>query len=155
MTGTETTNPETTELIERLVERGNMLEAYARVVGNRGTAGIDLMTVEDLKPWLQAHWLEVKERLLAGTYRPEAVRGVEIPKPNGGKRQLGIPTVVDRLIQQALHQILSPIFEPEFSPNSYGFRPGRGAHDAIRKAKEFQLSGKRWVVDIDLAKFLD
>jgi len=155
MTGTETTNPETTELIERLVERGNMLEAYARVVGNRGAAGIDLMTVEDLKPWLQAHWLEVKERLLAGTYQPEAVRGVEIPKPNGGKRQLGIPTVVDRLIQQALHQILSPIFEPEFSPNSYGFRPGRGAHDAIRKAKEYQLAGKRWVVDIDLAKFFD
>jgi Retron-type reverse transcriptase len=155
MTGTDTTSPETTELIERLVERGNMLDAYARVVGNGGAAGVDRMTVEDLKPWLQAHWLEVKERLLAGTYRPEAVRGVEIPKPNGGKRQLGIPTVVDRLIQQALHQILSPIFEPEFSSNSYGFRPGRGAHDAIRKAKEYQLAGKRWVVDIDLAKFFD
>ncbi len=83
------------------------------------------------------------------------MRGVEIPKPNGGKRQLGIPTVVDRLIQQALHQVLSPIFEPEFSPHSYGFRPGRGAHDAIRKAKEYQLAGKRWVVDIDLAKFFD
>jgi RNA-directed DNA polymerase len=155
MTGTGTTNPETIELIERLVERGNMLEAYARVVGNRGAAGVDTMTVTDLKPWLQSHWLEVKERLLAGTYRPEVVRGVEIPKPNGGKRQLGIPTVVDRLIQQALHQVLSPIFEPEFSPNSYGFRPGRGAHDAIRKAKKYQLAGKRWVVDIDLAKFFD
>jgi RNA-directed DNA polymerase len=155
MTGTETTNPETTELIERLVERGNMLEAYERVVGNRGAAGVDKMTVLDLKPWLRTHWPEVKERLLAGTYRPDAVRGVEIPKPNGGKRQLGIPTVVDRLIQQALHQMLSPIFEPVFSPNSYGFRPGRGAHDAILKAKEFQLAGKRWVVDIDLAKFFD
>ena len=155
MTGTEMTNPETTELIERLVERGNMLEAYARVVGNKGAAGVDKMTVEDLKPWLQTYWLEVKERLLTGTYRPEVVRGVEIPKPNGGKRQLGIPTVVDRLIQQALHQILSPIFELEFSPNSYGFRPGRGAHDAILKAKEYQLEGKRWVVDIDLAKFFD
>jgi RNA-directed DNA polymerase len=155
VTGTETTNPETVELIERLVERGNMFEAYARVVGNKGGAGVDRMTVSDLKPWLQAHWLEVKERLLAGTYRPEVVRGVEIPKPNGGKRQLGIPTVVDRLIQQALHQVLSPIFEPEFSPNSYGFRPGRGAHDAILKAKEYQRAGKRWVVDIDLAKFFD
>lgn len=155
MTGTETTNPETTELIERLVERGNMLEAYARVVGNKGAAGVDKMTVLDLKPWLRIHWPEVKERLLAGTYRPEVVRGVEIPKPNGGKRQLGIPTVVDRLIQQALHQVLSPKFEPGFSPSSYGFRPGRGAHDAIRKAKEFQLAGKQWVVDIDLAKFFD
>jgi len=155
VTGTERANPETTELIERLVERGNMLDAYARVVGNKGAAGVDSMTVEDLKPWLQAHWLEVKGRLLAGTYRPEVVRGVEIPKPNGGKRQLCIPTVVDRLIQQALHQVLSPIFEPEFSPNSYGFRPGRGAHDAILKAKEYQLAGKHWVVDIDLAKFFD
>lgn len=147
--------PETTKLIERLVERGTMREAYARVVGNKGAAGVDKMTVEALKPWLQAHWVEVKGRLLRGTYRPEVVRGVEIPKPNGGKRQLGIPTVVDRFIQQALHQILSPIFEPEFSANSYGFRPGRGAHDAIRKAKEYQLAGKRWVVDIDLAKFFD
>ena len=155
MTRTEETNPETTKLIERLVERGTMREAYARVVGNKGAAGVDKMTVEELKPWLQAHWVEVKGRLLRGTYRPEVVRGVEIPKPNGGKRQLGIPTVVDRLIQQALHQILSPIFEPEFSANSYGFRPGRGAHDAIRKAKEYQLAGKRWVVDIDLAKFFD
>jgi len=155
VTRTEETNPETTTLIERLVERGTMREAYARVVGNKGAAGVDKMTVEELKPWLQAHWVEVKGRLLRGTYRPEVVRGVEIPKPNGGKRQLGIPTVVDRLIQQALHQILSPIFEPEFSANSYGFRPGRGAHDAIRKAKEYQLAGKRWVVDIDLAKFFD
>ena len=155
MTRTEETNPETTKLIERLVERGTMREAYARVVGNKGAAGVDKMTVEALKPWLQAHWVEVKGRLLRGTYRPEVVRGVEIPKPNGGKRQLGIPTVVDRFIQQALHQILSPIFEPEFSANSYGFRPGRGAHDAIRKAKEYQLAGKRWVVDIDLAKFFD
>jgi RNA-directed DNA polymerase len=155
VTRTEETNPETTKLIERLVERGTMREAYARVVGNKGAAGVDKMTVEALKPWLQAHWVEVKGRLLRGTYRPEVVRGVEIPKPNGGKRQLGIPTVVDRLIQQALHQILSPIFEPEFSANSYGFRPGRGAHDAIRKAKEYQLAGKRWVVDIDLAKFFD
>lgn len=155
MTRTEETNPETTTLIERLVERGTMREDYARVVGNKGAAGVDKMTVEELKPWLQAHWVEVKGRLLRGTYRPEVVRGVEIPKPNGGKRQLGIPTVVDRLIQQALHQILSPIFEPEFSANSYGFRPGRGAHDAIRKAKEYQLAGKRWVVDIDLAKFFD
>lgn len=155
MTGTEPRNPETTELMERLVERGNMLEAYARVVGNKGAAGVDGMTVTDLKGWLQTHWPGVKENLLNGRYEPEAVRGVEIPKPNGGKRQLGIPTVVDRLIQQALHQVLSPIFDPEFSPSSYGFRVGKSAHQAVLAAKEYQKQGKRWVVDIDLAKFFD
>lgn len=155
MTGTETKSPERTGEIERLVERENMLTAYRRVVGNKGAAGIDGMTVEELKGRLQTHWVGVKGKLLRGTYRPEAVRGVEIPKPSGGKRQLGIPTVVDRLIQQAFHQVLSPIFEPEFSPSSYGFRPGKNAHQAVLKAKEYQLAGKRWVVDIDLAKFFD
>jgi len=111
--------------------------------------------VDELKGWVRANWDRVKGELLAGKYRPQAVRGVEIPKPNGGKRQLGIPTVVDRLIQQALHQVLSPIFEPDFSEHSYGFRPGRSAHDAIRSAKKHQMDGKRWVVDIDLAKFFD
>lgn len=155
MTGTEPRSPETTEVMERLVERENMLEAYARVVGNKGAAGIDGMTVADLKGWLQTHWAAVKEELLNGRYEPQAVRGVEIPKPNGGKRQLGIPTVVDRLIQQALHQVLSPIFDSEFSPNSYGFRAGKSAHQAVLAAKEYQRQGKRWMVDIDLAKFFD
>ena len=155
MTGAEPSSPEMTELMERLVERGNMREAYARGVGNKGAAGIDGMTVADLKDWLKARWPEVKEDLLNGRYEPEAVRGVEIPKPNGGKRQLGIPTVADRLIQQALHQVLSPIFDPEFSSNSYGFRAGKSAHQAVLAAKEYQLQGKRWVVDIDLAKFFD
>jgi len=155
MTGTEPKSPEMTELMERLVERGNMREAYGQVVGNKGAAGIDGMTVTDLKGRLQTHWAEVKEDLLNGRYEPEAVRGVEIPKPNGGKRQLGIPTVIDRLIQQALYQVLSPIFDPAFSPNSYGFRVGKSAHQAVLAAKEYQLQGKRWVVDIDLAKFFD
>jgi len=148
-------NPETTALIERLVERENMNRAYKRVKANKGAAGVDGMTVDELKGWVRANWDRVKGELLAGKYRPQAVRGVEIPKPNGGKRQLGIPTVVDRLIQQALHQVLSPIFEPDFSEHSYGFRPGRSAHDAIRSAKKHQMDGKRWVVDIDLAKFFD
>ena len=155
MTGTESRSPERTMLIERLVERENMLEAYSRVVGNKGAAGVDGMTVEDLKGWLRTNWAGVKDELLGGRYKPKEVRGVEIPKPNGGKRQLGIPTVVDRLIQQALHQVLSPIFEPGFSQSSYGFRPGKSAHQAILAAKEYQAGGKRWVVDIDLAKFFD
>jgi RNA-directed DNA polymerase len=155
MTETETASPETTRLIERLVERGNMLKAYDRVVRNNGAPGVDEMPAGELKDWLREHWPMVKEQLLTGKFIPQAVRGVEIPKPNGGKRQLGIPTVVDRLIQQALHQVLSPIFEPGFSPNSYGFRPGKNAQQAVKQAKEFQVAGKRWVVDIDLAKFFD
>lgn len=155
MTKAEPKSPEPAKLIERLVERGNMIRAYERVVGNKGSAGIDGMTVDDLKGWLRVNWPGVKEQLLSGRYMPASVRGVEIPKPNGGKRQLGIPTVVDRLIQQALHQVLSPIFDPEFSSDSYGFRPGKSAHQAVLRAKEHQLNGKRWVVDIDLTKFFD
>jgi RNA-directed DNA polymerase len=146
---------ENTNLIERLVERENMTRAYERIVGNKGAAGIDKMTVDELKGYLRANWAGIKEQLLNGTYVPQAVRGVEIPKPNGGKRLLGIPTVVDRLIQQALHQILNPIFEPHFSQHSYGFRAGRSTAQAVRKAKEYQLQGRRWVVDMDLAKFFD
>lgn len=155
MAGATVASLETTKLMERLVERENMLKAYGRVVGNKGAAGIDGMTVADLKGWLRLHWPEVKEALLEGRYQPMAVRGVEIPKPNGGKRQLGIPTVVDRLIQQALHQVLNPLFDPGFSPNSYGFRNGRSAHQAVLAAREFQRQGRRWVVDLDLAKFFD
>jgi RNA-directed DNA polymerase len=141
--------------MELIVSRENMTRAYARVVGNKGAAGIDKMSVADLKPFLVEHWPRVRDELLAGRYMPQAVRGVEIPKPGGGVRLLGIPTAVDRLIQQALHQVLMPLFDPGFSDNSYGFRPGRRAHDAVRAAKAHVASGKRFVVDMDLEKFFD
>ena len=113
------------------------------------------LTVSELKDHLKQHWPTIRTRLLAGTYQPLPVRRVDIPKPQGGVRTLGIPTVVDRLIQQALHQVLQPIFEPTFSEASYGFRPGRNAHQALRQAREYVAQGKRWVVDIDLEKFFD
>jgi RNA-directed DNA polymerase len=113
------------------------------------------MTVDDLGEYLKTNWTHIRKELLEGAYKPGAVRKVEIPKPNGGKRQLGIPTVVDRLIQQAIHQALEPIFDPDFSSHSYGFRRGRSAHDAVRKARDYVEEGRRWVVDIDLEKFFD
>jgi RNA-directed DNA polymerase len=150
------TCPGTEELMEAVVERENMLNAYRRVVSNKGSAGVDGMSVEELKPYLQSHWGRIKEQLLGGRYRPQPVLRVEIPKPGGkGMRKLGIPTVVDRLIQQALHQVMSPIFDPEFSESSYGFRPGRSAHQALSQAREHVAGGKRWVVDMDLEKFFD
>jgi RNA-directed DNA polymerase len=151
----EPVGPETEQLMEAVVARENMFSAYEQVVSNKGAAGIDEMTVEQLKPYLQEHWAKIKEELLKGEYQPQPVRCVEIPKPQGGMRQLGIPTVVDRLIQQALHQVLSPIFEPEFSESSYGFRPGRSAHQAVRQAREYVAEGRRWVADLDLEKFFD
>lgn len=154
-TAGNTTPEQEEQLIEKMVERSNMMEAYKQVIGNKGSAGIDGMTVEDLKPFVQANWETIKGTLLSGTYQPKAVRVVEIPKPTGGYRQLGIPTVVDRLIQQAMYQVLSPMFDPEFSQHSYGFRAGRSAHGAVQKAQEHQKHGKRWVVDIDLARFFD
>lgn len=153
--GERNTTPEEVQLMEQLVERSNMKKAYAQVLRNKGAAGIDNMPVESLMPYLREKWPEIKEQLLKGYYKPKPVRKVEIPKPDGGRRQLGIPTVLDRLIQQAIHQILSPIFEPTFSENSYGFRPGRSAQQAVQRAKEYQGEGKRWVVDMDLAKFFD
>jgi RNA-directed DNA polymerase len=153
--GKDDSIPEDMQLMERLVERKNMRKAYSQVMRNRGAAGIDKMPVEALMPYLKEKWPEIREQLVNGEYRPKPVRGVEIPKPDGGKRQLGIPTVLDRLIQQAIYQILSPIFEPGFSDSSYGFRPGRSAHEAILKAKEYQSEGRKWVVDMDLAKFFD
>src|SRR2546426_2275820 len=149
------TKPEAPRLMEAVVERSNMLCAYERVVKNEGAPGVDGLTVAELKPWLKAHWAKVRQALLAGDYMPAAVRTVEIPKPQGGVRTLGIPTVVDRLIQQALHQVLQPLFDPEFSESSYGFRPGRNAHQAVEAARSYVAEGKRWVVDLDLEKFFD
>jgi len=147
---------ETTQLMDAVVERENMIAALRRVERNKGAAGIDKMPVSDLRPYLTAHWSRIKEELLSGSYQPSAVREVEIPKPGGkGVRKLGIPTVVDRLIQQALHQVLSPVFDPFFSDHSYGFRPGRSAHQAVRRAREYVADGRRWVVDMDLEKFFD
>lgn len=140
---------------EAVFERENMRTAQKRVESNKGTAGVDGMEVKDLSGYLKAHWLEVREALESGKYRPSPVRRVEIPKPDGGVRQLGIPTVLDRLIQQAIAQVLSPMFEAGFSPYSYGFRPGRSAHQAVQKAQEYIQEGYDWVVDIDLEKFFD
>jgi len=154
--GKENSHPEAEKMIEEAVERENMLRAYRRVVANRGSAGVDGMRVDQLEGELKTHWREMKEKLIEGTYRPQPVKRVEIPKPGGsGKRQLGIPTVTDRLIQQALMQVLTPIFDPGFSEHSYGFRPKRSAHQAVEKAREYMEAGYRWVVDIDLEKFFD
>ena len=143
------------ELMSVVLERGNMKRAYDRVLRNKGAPGVDGMTVEGLKPFLKAHWPEIKVQLQEGRYRPSAVRKVEIPKPGGGRRMLGIPTVLDRLIQQALHQVMSPLFEAEFSNHSYGFRPGRSAAQAVQQARIYVEEGRRWVVDADLEKFFD
>jgi len=143
-------------LMEEVVESKNLRKAYRRVVRNKGTAGVDEMTVEELKPYLKTEWPKIKEQLLEDRYKPQPVRRVEIPKPGGkGMRLLGIPTVVDRLIQQAVLQVLDPIFDPGFSESSYGFRPGRSAHKAVLKAREYVAEGKRWVVDLDIEKFFD
>jgi len=142
-------------LMEEIVSRANMQKAYNRVVSNKGAAGVDSMSTGQLKGCLQTDWPRIKEELLNGTYTPQPVRKVEIPKPGGGTRVLGIPTVLDRLIQQAVHPELGPLFEPGFSASSYGFRPGKSAHQAVQSARKAVASGLRWVVDIDLAKFFD
>jgi group II intron reverse transcriptase/maturase len=142
-------------LMEEIVSRANMQKAYNRVVSNKGAAGVDTMSTGQLKGYLQTAWPRIKEELLNGTYQPQPVRKVEIPKPGGGERILGIPTVLDRLIQQAVHQELGPLFEPGFSASSYGFRPGKSAHQAVQAARKAVSNGLRWVVDIDLAKFFD
>jgi RNA-directed DNA polymerase len=142
--------------MEAVVEGRNMKRALRRVVGNKGVAGVDGMPVEALTPYLKDHWPRIKEALLEDRYEPQPVLGVKIPKPGGkGMRQLGIPTVVDRLIQQALNQVLQPIFDGDFSTSSYGFRPGKSAHQALEQARAYVASGRRWVVDMDLEKFFD
>ncbi|HZR35680.1 MAG TPA: group II intron reverse transcriptase/maturase [Nevskia sp.] len=141
--------------MEEILSRDNMMAALRRVMANKGASGVDGMPVEQLRAYLTAHWPRIKEDLLAGRYRPAPVRGVEIPKPGGGKRLLGIPTVLDRLIQQAMHQMLMPLFDPGFSNSSFGFRPGRSAHQAVLAVRSQMAAGRRWVVDIDLEKFFD
>ena len=153
--GKEQTGPKPPDLIERMLERGNMLKALQAVEANQGAAGVDGMEVKQLRIYLREHWAEIREQILNGSYEPRPVRRVDIPKPGGGTRMLGIPTVLDRLIQQAIHQILSPMWEPGFSVHSYGFRPGRSAAQAVKAAQGHIRSGKRWVVDVDLEKFFD
>ncbi len=142
-------------LMEQVVCRTNMLEAHKRVLRNKGSAGIDGVGVYELWGYCGEHWARIKEELLSGRYKPQAVRQVVIPKPNGGERLLGIPTAIDRLIQQAILQVLQPIFDPHFSEHSYGFRPMRSAQDAVKAAQYYQHEGYRWVVDIDLKAFFD
>lgn len=142
-------------LWEEVFKRENLLAALARVQDNKGAPGIDGMTVEELPDHLRAHWEGIRARLERGTYQPSPVKRVEIPKPGGGIRLLGIPTVLDRFIQQAIAQVLSPVFEPTFSTHSYGFRPGRDAHQAVQAARGYITEGYIWVVDIDLERFFD
>lgn len=143
-------------LIEEVVRRENMLSAYERVRANAGAPGVDGMTVDDLGDFLREHWTRIRQELLDGQYVPNPVRKVEIPKPDGqGVRTLGIPTVIDRLIQQAVLQVLQPRIDPTFSDGSFGFRPGRGTHDAVKRAREHIRAGGKWVVDLDLEKFFD
>jgi len=143
------------ELWERVWERQNLFAALERVERNGGAPGIDGMQVEELRPYLKEHWMEIREALNQQTYQPSPVRRVEIPKPDGGMRLLGIPTVLDRFLQQAIAQALTGLFEPLFSNHSYGFRPGRRAQQAMEQAQAYVQVGYEWVVDIDLEKFFD
>lgn len=151
----ERTEPILTELMEQVVERENLIRAWKRVRANKGSPGIDGMTVDELTGYLKENWPRIREGLLRGEYQPQPVKEVMIPKPDGGTRRLGIPTVVDRLIQQAIQQVLSPIYDPTFSEHSYGFRPRRRAHQAVEQAKRYIAEGYEWVVDMDLEKFFD
>jgi RNA-directed DNA polymerase len=143
------------ELWEAIFSRDNLNAALARVQSNAGAPGVDGMRVDELPEHLKAHWTSIRARLDAGQYQPSPVKRVEIPKTGGGVRELGIPTVLDRLIQQAMLQVLSPEFEPTFSQHSYGFRPGRSAHEAVKAAQGYIQAGYSWVVDIDLERFFD
>jgi RNA-directed DNA polymerase len=143
------------QVMEEVCERENCLQALKRVKSNKGSPGIDGMKVEELSGHLREHWPAIREQLLNGTYKPQPVKRVEIPKPDGGMRQLGIPTVLDRMVQQAVMQVLQRSWDPEFSEHSHGFRPGRSAHQAVAKAQQYVAEGRRWVVDLDLEKFFD
>ncbi|WP_045115404.1 group II intron reverse transcriptase/maturase [Plesiocystis pacifica] len=152
-TGNE--GPGTRALMEEVVDHRNLERAAKRVRQNRGSPGIDGMTVEELPRWMREQWPGIREQLLAGSYEPKPVRRVQIPKRGGGERELGIPTVGDRVIQQAILQVLQPRLDPTFSDHSYGFRPGRSAHDAVSQMRDYVTEGRVWVVDIDLEKFFD
>ena len=143
------------DLLERILSPTNLHRAYKQVVGNKGAGGVDKMGTSELLPYLNLHLGELIEKIRSGKYKPTAVRRVEIPKDNGRKRQLGIPTVVDRFIQQAISQVLSEEYEPLFSDNSFGFRPNRGAHDAIKRVQSYAEEGYRYCVDLDLERFFD
>lgn len=143
------------ELLEEVLASDNLAQAWKRVKSNKGAPGIDGMTIEDFPDHARAHWSAIRQQIKGGQYQPQAVRRVEIPKPGGGKRMLGIPTVMDRVIQQAVSQVLTPIFDPTFSESSFGFRPGRNAHQAIRQVQRHVKGGRSIAVDIDLAKFFD
>jgi group II intron reverse transcriptase/maturase len=153
--GTERSGLDTPFLMERVVDAGNLRRALKRVQRNQGSPGVDGRTVEELPEYLRDHWSVIREQLLTGRYQPSVVKRVELPKPGGGVRLLGIPTVVDRFIQQAVLQVLQPGIDPTFSESSYGFRPGRRAHDAVCQAQRYVQSGRRWVVDVDLEQFFD
>jgi len=142
-------------LMEEVIERENLREALRRVKANRGSPGVDGMRVDELAGYLRGHWPGIRQQLLSGTYKPQPVKRVEIPKPQGGVRKLGIPTVLDRFIQQAAMQVLQRRWDPMFSRHSYGFRPKRSAHQAVAQAQQYVAEGYRWVVDIDLEKFFD
>jgi RNA-directed DNA polymerase len=145
----------TNRLMEEVCERENLKDALRRVKANKGSAGIDRMTVDGIADYLKQHWPAIREHLLSGTYQPKPVRRVEIPKPDGGVRKLGIPTVLDRFIQQAVMQVLQRQWDPTFSDHSYGFRPGRSAHQAVAQAQRYIAEGHSWCVDLDLEKFFD
>ena len=153
--GNERSGLDTLQLMERIVEGGNLRRALKRVQQNKGSPGVDGLTVEGLTDHLRVHWPAIREQLLTGRYQPSVVKRVEIPKSDGGVRGLGIPTVLDRFIQQAVLQVLQPAIDPTFSESSYGFRPGRSAHGAVCQAQRYVQGGRRWVVDVDLEKFFD
>jgi RNA-directed DNA polymerase len=148
-------SPAQEQLIEEVCERDNLRQAMKRVKANRGSAGVDGMKVGELPKYLEQHWPAIGAQLLQGTYQPRPVRRVEIPKPDGGVRKLGIPTVLDRFVQQAVMQVLQRQWDPTFSSHSYGFRPQRSAQQAVARAQQNLSEGFRWVVDLDLEKFLD
>ncbi len=142
-------------MLEEILDYRNVQKALKQVISNKGAGGMDGMQTDELRAWLEANWTAWNQSILDGSYRPQPVRKVEIPKPQGGTRMLGIPTVLDRLLAQAIHQWLSPQYEPEFSENSYGFREGRNAHQAVERARNYLEEGKEWVVEMDLEQFFD
>ena len=143
------------DLMEAVVAGKNMQDAQGKVRSNKGSPGVDGMTADQLEPYLREAWVKLREDLLSGAYRPSPIRRVDIPKADGGMRQLGIPTVIDRFVQQCLLQALEPLFDPTFSPHSYGFRPGKSTHQALEAARQYVAEGYDWVVDLDLEKFFD